>query len=394
MSAIQFTINDYGETTYNVTNGQEAFFALFGDTYVIDRYKYYDTATETKRTAFQNLCRFFGIDEPVMTITLDENLLLTLIKVQRSYKLSQQYTFREQSTMLCLNVKWKELRKLQIPILSNEAFATYIIMPLIYNEFQFRNFKRIWKIFTHHVFPSTITSSEAYTHWLQKISQFLKSFDKYGSCINSDYVLRRLFGMYIDDKLDANQMQSFNELGYAYVHRMQAFNRCICFPTSDRLLRMVIDCEDRNKQSSMLRVFRKALDTNNELLLLTDVNSTIPAEWQLAIATKGTILQHIAWPELKMLLTVLYPEDDKHFGTAKSQILDEKFMKFLFRNMKKTPQEAVQHVVEKFEQCINKPLTIKTLKARSDEILDNRYSKFIIFSDILECGALLSKVSR
>ena len=51
MSAIQFTINDYGETTYNVTNGQEAFFALFGDTYVIDRYKYYDTATETKRTA-------------------------------------------------------------------------------------------------------------------------------------------------------------------------------------------------------------------------------------------------------------------------------------------------------------------------------------------------------
>lgn len=345
-----------GELTI-IADGTEIFYELFKHDYKQAYYANFIASAEKNKLSFFNLMNYFTHSGGINYINTE---LLYCIRERQLQFLDK----RRQSAKYLGYLRWAELKQLEIPVYDNVIFTDYIILPLLNCEVRLADLKMLYcRIVNDKSFESD------YELTLKSLHSTLKL------CVDTDIKFSTVTAMpIIYDMIKSGEditpikdvMNAYSEFILTWNHRYSRSN--YGFPTIDNLVKQVAKCksEDRNKLSA---IFVNACRQKDATLLGAHVDSSVPGSWQVAMATKKTILNEFSWNDLRYVLDALYPNVRiERYGGG--YIDYESIVGATFKRLTKNKniEEFLDILHEWFKEKTGKDLTTEVLKEQLAEL--------------------------
>ncbi len=337
MAHIYYSDNSSDNVTV-IEDGTQIFHELFDKDYKRETSKIFSTASEKAKGAFFELMKFFA--KPGQVNKIDTELLYIIDNTAR-----RSNVFQYSVCMLAYNVNWPFLKELDIPIYDKQAFVDYIVVPLLKKGISRSDLRNLYK----HV--SRNLTKDNYIETLKNMYEVLNArASTYQSFINNTTIVK-VYDKYL---IDASILDDVKLLLKAT--RLSDFN-IREWQTIDNVVKQIIECEDSRVRAKIVTDYISACDSGNMLLLLADKTSKIPSEWQVALATKGTIFENYTIQNIFRLLRYTY-SDVKY--------LNELIAEAIRKCRSKSLNKFINDFIKKSEKNLQNPLTLEYFKDRLD----------------------------
>ena len=362
-----------------IKNGTEIFKKLFKDDYKTVAPTIFENSTESNRYAFYNILDFFVTPGEVNYI--DTELLYTIRDCQLSY--THKCCYRKVQD-LGFKVPWDKLKQLDIPIFDKSAFANYIVVPLLYSDIRWKDLATLY----NRVLCKTLTEDN-YARSLQDAYTVMRRVCSTRCIFGTETAIEKL---YIKYKQDPSILDIVTEVMSVYDSKSSRYQGHFTgmqgFPTIDHLVKNIVKCENSETRTKLVNNYINALRTGDATLINADVNSKLPAAWQVAMKTKSSILNEISWKDLNYLLRIMYP--DKQYISKNGYFRMEPMLNAAFRRKikDKSIEETLQVLNETFKEFTHDDLSMDVLKRHYyNAINDENY--FISKADQRHCRKIL-----
>lgn len=362
-----------------IKNGTEIFQRLLNDDYKTVGPKKFENSTESNKYAFYNILDFFITPGEVNYI--DTELLYTIRNCQLSY--THKCCYRKVQD-LGFRVPWNKLKKLNIPIFDKNAFANYIVVPLLYSDIRLKDLIPLY----NRVLCKTLNEN-TYTKDLQDAYTVMRRVCSTRCMFGTETAIEKL---YIKYKQDPSILDIVTEVMSVYNSKSSRYQGHFTgiqgFPTIDHLVKNIVKCENSETRTKLVNNYINALRTGDATLINADVNSKLPAAWQIAMKAKSSILNEISWKDLNYLLLVMYP--CRQYTSKNGYSRMEPMLNAAFRRKikDKSIEETLEVLNKTFKDFTNDELSMDTLKRHYyNAIKDENY--FFPKADQEHCRKIL-----
>ena len=339
MAHIYYSANSCDNVTV-IEDGTQIFHELFDKDYRRATSKVFSTASEKAKGAFFELMKFFA--KPGQVNKIDTELLYIIDNTAR-----RSHILQYSVCMLAHNISWSFLKELDIPIYDKQAFADYIVVPLLKKSISSGDLRNLYK----HV--SNGLTIDNYTKTLKDMYAVLNArASTYQSFINNTTIVK-VYDKYLNDSSILNDVKLLLS-----ATRLSDFN-IREWQTIDNVVKQIIECEDGRVRTKIVTDYIAACDSGNMLLLLADKTSKLPSEWQVALATKGTIFENYTVQNIFRLLRYIYPD---------VKYLNELIAEAVRKCRNKSLKEFINDFIRESEKILQAPLTLESFKDRLDYV--------------------------